>query len=81
MSALTLQEQYIMNEGVMKPLKTKIDLNQTPVLKGSTVHETKDFERYRKVNNKPTSTKIFIKPVGQNEKTGPKWGSPTNQNA
>ena len=34
-SALSLQEQYVMNEGVVKPLKTKMDLQQTPVLKGT----------------------------------------------
>jgi hypothetical protein len=34
-SMLSLQEEYVMNEFVMKPLKTKMDLNQTPVVKGT----------------------------------------------
>lgn len=73
-SSLSLQEAYIMNEGKIKALKTKIDLGQTPILKGTQAHETKDFERYRQVISSPTSKKVFISPLGAQEKVGPKWG-------
>lgn len=79
-SSLSLQEQYVMGEGAMKPLKTKIDLAQTPLVRGTKDHETKDFERFKLENNKLLSSKVFISPLADHERTGPKW-APQKQNA
>jgi hypothetical protein len=62
----------------MKPLKSKINLNMTPIIVKTGVREEKDFARYTRdnVGNKaPTSTKVFIQPVSPLDKVGPKWGS------
>ena len=71
------QEEYVMNENVTKPLKTKINPNMTPIIVKTGVREEKDFTRYTRnnVGNKaPTSTKVFIQPVSSMDKIGPKWG-------
>lgn len=46
--------------------------------------ETKDFLRYTKPNvskKEQTSQKVFIAPIQDQEKSGPKWGSPSKNNA
>jgi hypothetical protein len=40
------KEQYIMNEGVVKPMKTKLDDTKTPHNRLLGHAETKDFVRY-----------------------------------
>ena len=66
------QETYIMNEGVVKPLKTKLDNTKTPHNRLLGHQETKDFQRYSKFEMLNKGMKI--NPVGEGDKTGPKWG-------
>jgi hypothetical protein len=72
------KEEYVMNENVVKPLKTKIDTNFTPMNMLTGKKEERDFVRYTKQNvgtKEATSRKVFIQPVVGGEKTGPKWGA------
>ena len=65
-----------MNEGVVKPMKTKIDGTMTPYNLTLGINETADFTRYSKRNvmtKSPTSNKVHIMPLTDNEKTGPKF--------
>ena len=67
-----------MNENVMKPLKTKLDIRKTPVILSTQERELQDFYRYTKPDvgkKEPTSKKVFISPLSPIEKVGPKWGS------
>ena len=66
------QETYIMNEGVVKPLKTNLDTTKTPHNRLLGHQETKDFSRYSKFEMLNKGMKI--NPVGEGDKTGPKWG-------
>ena len=70
------KERFITNEGVVKPMKVKIDATQTPYNRSLGQNETADFVRYSKRNvmtKSPTSNKVFIKPLADTEKTGPKF--------
>ena len=72
------QEKYIMNEGVVKPLKTRVDVTRTPYDRTAGRNVSQDFTRYSKRNvmdSAPTSRKVFIEPLAQREKSGPKFGS------
>lgn len=42
------KEKFIMNEGVVKPMKAKLDGTKTPVVLTSAMRESKDFSRYSK---------------------------------
>lgn len=70
------QEKFIMNEGVVKPMKVKIDTTMTPYNRSQGKNETADFLRYSRRNvmtKSPTSNKVFIQPLKDVEKTGPKF--------
>lgn len=76
--AMFSQEKYIMNEGVMKPMKAKFDANQTPMVRSLGAQETSDFTRYarRDISNKGASSKkVSIQPLTERERRGPKFGS------
>lgn len=64
-----------MNEGVVKPLKAKLDTTKTPhnAMKGH--GETEDFVRYSKQNVMEKSVKWSpkIAAIPEDEKKGPKW--------
>ena len=57
--AMFSQEKYVMNEFVMKPLKTKLDTTKTPMNRSMGAKETLDFVRYAKrdVSNKTAVSK------------------------
>ena len=65
-----------MNEGVVKPLKTKLDSTKTPHNRLLGHAETKDFVRYSKGNVMEKSVKWSpkIEAMQPEEKKGPKWG-------
>ena len=67
------KEPYIMNEGVVKPMKAKLDTTKTPhnLLLGH--GETKDFVRYSKDNVMEKSVKWSpkIEVMKPEEKKGP----------
>ena len=70
------QEQYIMNEGVVKPMKAKLDSTKTPINRLLGSQETKDFVRYTKpnVSDKTVKWSPKIEPIKADEKVGVKWG-------
>ena len=65
-----------MNEGVVKPLKAKLDTTKTPVNRLLGSQETKDFVRYTKPNISDKSVKWSpkIEPMKPEEKQGAQWG-------
>ena len=71
------QEQYIMNEGVVKPMKAKLDSTKTPINRLLGSQETKDFVRYTKpnVSDKTVKWSPKIEPIKADEKVGVKWGN------
>lgn len=57
------KEKFIMNEGVVKPMKVKIDETMTPFNRSLGKNEATDFLRYSKRNvmtKSPTSNKVFV---------------------
>ena len=66
-----------MNEGVVKPLKTKLDNTKTPVNRLLGSQETKDFVRYTKPNisDKTVKWSPKIEPIKPEEKKGVQWGN------
>ena len=72
------QEKFKMNEGVVDPLKTQIDVTKTPYDRTRGRNISEDFTRYSKRNvtdKAPTSRKVFIQPLSDKDKSGPKFGS------
>jgi len=70
------QEKFIANEGVAKPLKARLDTTMTPINLTLKQKETSDFVRYSRRNvlmKSPTSDKVFIQPLSDREKSGPKF--------
>ena len=70
------KEKYIMNEGVVKPMKAKLDATKTPFNRSLGQNELADFTRYSKRNvmtKSPTSNKVHITALTDREKTGPKF--------
>ena len=61
-----------MNEGVVKPLKTKLDTTKTPHNRLLGHQETKDFLRYGK--HEKLNKGACIIPIQNDEKVGPRWG-------
>ena len=61
-----------MNEGVVKPMKAKLDTTKTPVNRLLGSQETKDFVRYTKPNISDKSVKWSpkIEPMKPEEKQG-----------
>ena len=76
-----MKEPYIMNEGAIKPLKTKLDATKTPYNRASGYPEQRDFNRYTKSNvlSKNPSCKVPIRPLSNFEKVGAKWGAPSER--
>lgn len=71
---LALNEEYIMNEQKPKPLKV-LDLTKHARNMDGTMNMT-DLQRYTRRDTlfgKTPTSKTFIKPVQNHEKTGPKW--------
>ena len=57
------KERWIMNEGVVKPMKAKIDGTMTPFNRSLGMNEVSDFVRYSKRNvmtKVPTSDIVHI---------------------
>ena len=65
-----------MNEGVVKPMKAKLDTTKTPVNRLLGSQETKDFVRYTKPNISDKSVKWSpkIEAMKPEEKQGAMWG-------
>ena len=66
-----------MNEGVVKPMKAKLDSTKTPINRLLGSQETKDFVRYTKpnVSDKTVKWSPKIEPIRAEEKVGVKWGN------
>ena len=62
-----------MNEGVVEPLKTKLDTTKTPHNRLLGNQETKDFLRYDK--HQKLNKGFKINAVSDSEKTGAVWGN------
>ena len=65
-----------MNEGVVKPMKVSFDQTKTPINRTVGRNEEADFVRYSKRNimtKSPTSNKVFVSPLTEKERTGPKF--------
>ena len=65
-----------MNEGTIKPIKTKLDTTKTPYNHREGVSEVRDFVKYTKTNPLTSNqiSRIPIKPMTSAEKCGPKFG-------
>ncbi len=67
-----------MNEGVMKPMKAKLDVTKTPLNRSMGANESMDFVRYARrdvMNQGASSKKVRIEPLTDRERRGPKFGS------
>lgn len=76
--AMFSEQKYIMNEGVMKPMKAKFDVTKTPLNRSMGANEAMDFVRYARrdvMNQASTSKKVRIEPLTERERRGPKFGS------
>ena len=71
-----MSEPYIQNETEIKPLKAKLDLSKTPVIKRTGVNEAKDFVRYTRINvlTNQSASRIPIRKLDPIERTGAKYG-------
>lgn len=74
-----MKEPYVQNETESKPMKAKVDFSKTPFDKTRGEHETRDFNRYVKVNPSAYS-KIPIKPLTTVDKVGPKYYNRSSNN-
>ena len=72
-----MREPYIMNEGAIKPLKTKLDKTMTPFRKDTGTREVNDFTLYQRqsasILAKSSVCRTPIRPLEPMEKVGPKF--------
>ena len=76
-SQFSLNEKFVLNEGVVAPLKVRLDTTKTPQRLRSNQHEEMDFVRYSRrgvMHKSPTSRKVFHEPLTERERHSPKFG-------